>query len=499
MPMGQIPIENLYYLLSYAWDHFRDGGGIDVSATSCPDVENLMAKLLGSSIHHLSRTGFERDYLPITESTPRLKGRIHVAESYLGMTPQSGRMICEFDELSHDTPANRLLKSVAWRLLRAPTLTKDNRHALRAAFALIPEARIIPVTDSCFSRIQLHRNTRNYRYALGICQLIHRSLLPEEHTGSRRFRDLLRDEITMSRLFEAFVKNFAIRHCPGSTVSAMTLQWQATEMSGTTADLLPQMITDVTIAWPQRKLILDCKYYQDALTEHHGNRKFKSANLYQLHAYLTNKAVEPGWEQAEGMLLYPTNGYRLDHSFLLHGRHRVRLCTIDLQQPWNAIERDLKQILNNNCIDDGPNKPKTLEIGDCTIDEHGSLHVTIAGHRFRAGDKYGILEFGWAVYLAEKPLPDTWIKTYGETRPAMDGWSEIATRDSLLMTSHPVLVALSLCAWWHSNDRPIATAPHVTIPTFDQAVEQVRQRVILNDCNRIYAGMVPGLERWATS
>jgi hypothetical protein len=74
----------------------------------------------------------------------------------------------------------------------------------------------------------------------------------------------------------------------------------------------------------------------------------RSGNLYQLHAYLTNKAVETGWENVEGMLLYPSNGYRFNHAFTLHSRHRVRVCTVDLQQPWLMIETDLLGLLGSN-------------------------------------------------------------------------------------------------------------------------------------------------------
>lgn len=66
----------------------------------------------------------------------------------------------------------------------------------------------------------------------------------------------------------------------------------------------------------------------------------------------------------------------------------------------------------------------------------------------------------------------------------------------MLVTSHPVLVAIGLRAWWHGNGRPISTAPEVVIPTFDEAVEAVRGREILNDFNTQHAGTVPGLARW---
>ncbi|MEX0744878.1 MAG: hypothetical protein WD118_04685 [Phycisphaeraceae bacterium] len=131
----------------------------------------------------------------------------------------------------------------------------------------------------------------------------------------------------------------------------------------------------------------------------------------------------------------------------------------------------------------------------CTSDE-GELIVTIDGRRFYAGEKYTILEMGWAVYLPIDELPEAWLRLHGETRPAGDGWNELASGDGTLVTTHPILVALALRGWWHVNGRDIPTAPHVCIPTFDEAVQEVSNRPFLNSFNERYAGQVPGLERW---
>ena len=73
--------------------------------------------------------------------------------------------------------------------------------------------------------------------------------------------------------------------------------------------------------------------------------RLRSGHLYQLHAYLTNKAFDAGWGTVEGMLLYPSNGYSFDHAFTLHGRPRIRVSTIDLNQDWREIESGLMQLL----------------------------------------------------------------------------------------------------------------------------------------------------------
>lgn len=339
-----IPIKNLYYLLSYAWDHFEEGEEIDVSAEACPDLANLLGMVLANGIGQLSRKGFEHQYLPHREVTSRLRGRVLAAESHRRLIHRRAQMECEFDELGADTPANRILRGTTDRLIRLPDLTPSVRQAVRAARGMLPEEiTATRVTDASFHRIQIHRNTRRYRLLLSVCHLIHRALLPEERHGSRRFRDILRDEIIMHRLFEGFVLNFARRHCGGAKIRAMPIDWVG-EWDEVAAQVLPRMFSDVTIEWPGRKVILDCKFYKEALVTREGRHRLHSAHLYQLNAYLQNKARHPGWENAEGLLLYPAVDHQLDLRLQLLD-HPFRIASIDLDQGWPLIEADLLNIL----------------------------------------------------------------------------------------------------------------------------------------------------------
>src|SRR5690606_31789687 len=116
------------------------------------------------------------------------------------------------------------------------------------------------VTPRHFHRVQLHRNNRAYRFILHLCELIHGSLLPDKFPdGSRRFRDFTRDERIMAKIFEDFVRNFAASHLTEAKVSAMHIHWCSSESDEGAPAMLPRMITDVTVDWPARKLILDCQ------------------------------------------------------------------------------------------------------------------------------------------------------------------------------------------------------------------------------------------------
>ncbi|MCX6972597.1 MAG: hypothetical protein NTV93_20940 [Verrucomicrobia bacterium] len=345
-----IPIANLYYLLAYAWDHsLSEAELVPIDAELCPDLNNFFATVLDSAAHRLVRRGLDQTYIGFGEETARIRGRIDISASEKQLSRTRGRLICIYDDLSPDVLHNQILKATIRLLRNDQQVNKESRKRLAKTLDVFRDVSDLQVTPHHFHRVQLHRNNRAYRFIIHLCELIHDSLLPDRaEAGTRRFRDFTRDEKVMPKVFENFIRNFAIRHLAALKISPMHIKWHATNFGETTEGYLPGMITDVTVEWSDRKLILDCKYYQQAMTTHYDALRFDSGNLYQLHAYLTNKAVEPGWEDVEGMLLYPSNGYSFDHTFTLHGHHRIRIATVDLQQPWTSIESELLELFGRN-------------------------------------------------------------------------------------------------------------------------------------------------------
>lgn len=344
MTNSAIPIQNIYYLLAYAWDHFRTGEEVNVDNTQCPDVHNLLAMMLGNGIRRLATRGMDKEYHQFREATGRLRGRIDVSSSYRQMTQLTGRLICEFDELTANTLPNRILKEMCRRLAASSELTTVNRSEIRHALSLLADISTVRIESSTFRRYQLHRNNRHYRLLMHVCQLLHELYLPTENKGGRRFRDILEEETVMHKVFEGFVRQFAIRHCPQAKVSAMKIAWKG-RWDNNFDEVLPSMITDVTLERPGRKTIIDCKFYREALVTQHNRRRLHSAHLYQLTAYLSNKARECGWGDVEGMLLYPAVSHDLD----LEGKlldHIIRIKSIDLDHPWPMIHARLLAVLS---------------------------------------------------------------------------------------------------------------------------------------------------------
>lgn len=66
------------------------------------------------------------------------------------------------------------------------------------------------------------------------------------------------------------------------------------------------MRTDVVFESADRCIVLDKKFYAEALKGRYGGRKLNSSHLYQLFTYVQNRSAEhDGAPVHEGMLLYP--------------------------------------------------------------------------------------------------------------------------------------------------------------------------------------------------
>lgn len=342
----EIPIANIYYLLCYAWDVLDEKENLlDVSALDSTALLDLFARVLVNGSRRLLRRGLDRGYLMREDDLPGVRGKLLVTQTLRRNLLCHGRTACAWEDLEYDTLPNRILKTTLQRLRTAEELNAGTRadvHDLTRWFSPVQE---LDLHASHFRRVQLHRNHRIYSFLLHICEFIHQHWLPEENGMDRRFRDFVRKGL--SGLFEKFVFNFYDHELPaGWTVDAPIIDWQAEAKNPEAEKLLPRMETDVCIRGPGCAVILDTKFYAEALkTGAYGHSKLSSPNLYQIFTYLRQKSCQPGWENVEGILLYPRTKHVFTVDFTTDG-HRIRALTLDLTKPWQAIHSALMDVIS---------------------------------------------------------------------------------------------------------------------------------------------------------
>src|SRR5438874_7647412 len=106
-----IPIQNIYYLLLYAWNRLPEGKSVDVSGLESPDLPNLLTKVLLDGVRNLQRRGLDRGYVENDEDLVRPRGRMCLADTLSRGLLSRVQVACRTDDLSYDILHNRIIKS----------------------------------------------------------------------------------------------------------------------------------------------------------------------------------------------------------------------------------------------------------------------------------------------------------------------------------------------------------------------------------------------------
>ena len=285
----------------------------------------------------------DQSYISQEEEIAGVRGRINIGVTVRRMLVSHGRTYCEFDELQVDTLPNRILRATVRRLLKAPKLDAGLRLKLRGVDRELGGISVIPLTKQLFRTVQLHGNNRFYRFLLSICELVLDMSLVDEAEGEYKFRDFIRDEKAMARLFESFIFNFYRTERPDLDIRKERIYWQASSGSDPELRFLPTMETDISVRdKPHTKtLIIDAKFYKETFQSYYDKQTVHSANLYQIFSYLSNLEARDGPDaDADGMLLYPVVEKSVRLKYDLEG-HNVQIRTLNLAADWQDIRQEL--------------------------------------------------------------------------------------------------------------------------------------------------------------
>jgi 5-methylcytosine-specific restriction enzyme subunit McrC len=147
-------------------------------------------------------------------------------------------------------------------------------------------------------------------------------------------------------LFEEFLRNFCSREQDfHPVVNRQCLRWADAKGDGPSLGWLPRMETDICLASPEEKLIVDAKFYVDPFTRgrHDGRERLRSAHIYQLLAYVKNIPREPE-QTVAGMLVYAKTGEETTARIEIQG-HRIVVATVDLTRSPDEIRDRLTALV----------------------------------------------------------------------------------------------------------------------------------------------------------
>ena len=340
-----IPIQNIYYLLCYAWDRIDAGKSIPVNKIATTSLVDLLASVLIQGTRRLVRRGLDRSYVTYSEATSRIRGRIDMGTSIKQLLLPQVKAYCSYDELSHDVLHNQIIKWSLFRLAQTQDIDKKLRKELLVLHKHFAHVSDLRLTGHHFGMVLLHRNNAYYQFLMNVCELVFQCALLDESSGRYRFNDFVDDEKKMAALFERFLLNFYTREQNKYRVGSKELRWKVSSADSESQALLPRMLTDVMLDHPDHTILIDAKYYKASTIAYFGKERFRSSHIYQMFSYLQNlqKPVNPH-KKTTGILIYPKVDRILDHEVHMHG-HQLKFFTLDMDQEWRGIHRDLLSLL----------------------------------------------------------------------------------------------------------------------------------------------------------
>jgi 5-methylcytosine-specific restriction enzyme subunit McrC len=343
----RIPIENIYFLLCYAWNKLYEKKRINISIEDATELVDLFAKILINTTKTLLKRGLDHNYIDKIDEIPGIKGKLLFSQTIKSGILQKQRTICIYDEFSSNILTNQILVTTLHQLVKTKGLDKNLKNEMLLLMRMFPDISRIKISSSLFRKIRLNRNNKFYGFILNVCQIIYESLLPTENEGEYAFTDFLRDENKMAYLFESFVRNFYSIEQNKYRVGREIIYWDFEEVGDSNNAYLPQMRTDITLESENSKIIIDAKFYSETMSKNYGQKKIQSANLYQLFSYLMNQRDDSEKTlSATGILLYPTVDEDYDLRYR-YGTHEIQIRTVNLNSNWRNISNRLKKIINS--------------------------------------------------------------------------------------------------------------------------------------------------------
>ena len=337
-----IPIQNIYYMLSYAFQVLNEQGYKNIATEQFHNTAELMAAILEKGIAIQIKRGLGKEYIPQTEALCSLRGKIDIAESIKTQSMLRKQLICTYDEFSVNSIMNQIIKSTVELLLRS-NISKQRKKNLRKLMVYFSEVDFIDSYTVNWN-VQYNRNNQTYRMLISICYLVVKGLLQTQSNGHTKLMDFL-DEQRMCRLYEKFILEYYRKEFKNQiTANASQIPWQ---LDNEENSLLPVMQSDIMLQSGEKVLIIDAKYYEHSTQVQFDKHTLHSGNLYQIFTYVKNKEYELREKDhtVSGMLLYaktdeeiyPNNVYQMSGN-------QIAVRTLDLNLPFDEIASQLNTI-----------------------------------------------------------------------------------------------------------------------------------------------------------
>jgi len=351
--IGAIPVANLWLLMLYASDLYRELGASRVALEENPDdIPDLVAEILTHQVSRRLRRSPSLGYQQRHAVVTRVRGRIDHLTTTRHRLLDRGQVACRFEEVTADTPRNRLVRSALERMASIVT-RPDLAHECRVLAGWLRRMGVVGErpSKSQMSLERLGRNDAADRGMLAAARLAFELALPTESVGAAHMPLPDRDVSFVRRLFEKGVAGYyatVLSEKGWSVRPNALLHWPAEDASSTVEKILPNMRADMILENREehQRIVIDTKFNALLASGWYRSETLRSGYLYQIYAYLLTQAGSGDQlaDSATGILLHPSVGDSYLETVSIQG-HRIRFATVDLAGTTANIRGRLVEVI----------------------------------------------------------------------------------------------------------------------------------------------------------
>ena len=320
--------EALVRMLALAWELRVNEGELTALDTQRHDLLELLIRLFADRLLAAVRRGLPRLYLTQEEDLRLLCGRLDIKRQTTHLAVRPDRLACRFDELSEDTPLNRVLKASVSRLVRVARSAANTRSLaeLTARFESVSDS-----PDPLHETVRLDRTNAAFHDLHRLACLFLAGDWQSTASGEAAGFALL---FPMNELFEAFVGRSlkrALAPCP------VHLQHRGRHaLAGADGRRLFALRPDAVIEAADGPIVLDAKW--KPLEPGDETLGIAQSDIYQLLAY------RQAYGAARLILLYPWHSGSdgrdgIERRWTVSGTDcPFDVATVDVGRPGDAAE-----------------------------------------------------------------------------------------------------------------------------------------------------------------
>ena len=302
------------------------------------DLLEILIRLFASQLLTAVRRGLPRRYITQEEELRLLRGKLNTTRQFTHLAVRPDRLACQFDELSEDTPLNRVFKAAVSLLFRRAR-SIDNKRLLTELSARFEIVR--PSPNPLQEAVRLDRTNTAYHSLYSLARLFLKGEWQSTTSGGTRGFALL---FAMNELFEEFIGR-NLMHVLSSEYKVHLQHREHYALKDKISNNIFALRPDVVIEAEKNPIVLDTKWkrlYSDKAT-----LGVETSDLYQMLAYAG------AYNSARVILLYPMDEERnlqqgIYRNWTVNGTDcSFEIAVVDVGRP-DQVRHVLRSIIHSN-------------------------------------------------------------------------------------------------------------------------------------------------------